>query len=268
MVGGLLCVVGAILVVTAILSLVQTGTCGGEGAPPCPPTSNVAVGELIGGTLLVVIGSIMSVAVGLLIFLVAGGGYAIVRVFVDSSSATGPDLITAAIFLAIPTLLAILGFIIEGRRRRREAAMARFRQVAQRADGVIASVNDTGVTINENPRVRLTVDYRRPDHTTAQVEKEMVVPRLNIPRPGQPVTLWYDPYGNEAIVEFDAAADAAVTPESAAATPESDIGVPLDAPVGLIAALERLAALHRDGELTDEEFAQAKTHLFHDEQIG
>jgi hypothetical protein len=255
--GGLLCVVGAILVVTAILALVQTGTCGGDGAPPCPPTINVAVGELIGGILLVVIGSIMTVAVGLLIFLLVGAVYAIVRVFVDSSSATGSDLIVAAVFLAIPLLLAVIGFIIEGRRRRREAAMARFKEIAQRADGVIAAVNDTGVTINENPQVRLIVNYQRPDHIAAQAEKKLVVPRLSIPRPGQPVIVWYDPSGSEAIVEFDPAAPA-----------EPGVDALLDVPADRVTSLERLAALHRDGSLTDEEFTRAKTQLLHDEQIG
>ncbi|ORW28280.1 hypothetical protein AWC19_27310 [Mycobacterium palustre] len=45
----------------------------------------------------------------------------------------------------------------------------------------------------------VTISYTRRDGSTAQVETVQVVPRMNVPRPGDAATVWYDTVTGEAI---------------------------------------------------------------------
>jgi hypothetical protein len=73
------------------------------------------------------------------------------------------------------------------------AEETRFKQRATMAMGTVTALRDTGTTINDNPEPAITVTYTRADGTTAQVEAIEVVLRLEIPRRGDPATVWYDP---------------------------------------------------------------------------
>jgi hypothetical protein len=66
----------------------------------------------------------------------------------------------------------------------------------------VTALRDTGTTINDNPRAAITITYTRADGTAAQVETTEVVPRLEIPRRGDPATLWYDPFTGDALVKL------------------------------------------------------------------
>jgi hypothetical protein len=63
-----------------------------------------------------------------------------------------------------------------------------------RAAGTITSVSDTGMTINDNPRVALTLQVQ-PDNggPAFQVAQTSTVSRIAIPRQGDQVVVWYDP---------------------------------------------------------------------------
>lgn len=243
--GVILAVAAGILVVTAILTFTHVGACGDIGEQACPSSTNVAVGEMIGGLVLLVVGSIMTVGAGFLIFLFVGGIYALIRALSGPYGLISSDGIVVLCFLAIPVVLFVIG-LISTIGKPEDAVPNDFKERAIRTDGVIVEIADTGMTINDDPRVKLTIDYVRNDGTTARIEHRQLVSRLAIPRPGERVTVLYDPEGDRSEVEYD----------PAAAGPIVDA-----ARGGMVAELERLAALHRDGSLTADEYARAKERL-------
>jgi hypothetical protein len=244
--GVVLTVAAGILVVTAILTFTHVGPCGDIGEQACPSGVTTAAGEIVGGIVLLVIGSIMTVGAGILIFLFVGGIYAWLRAVNGGYGLMSSDGIVVVSFLAIPALLFLwgLGSVIFGKGG--NAAPDDFKKRAIRADGVIAEIADTGTTINDDPRVKLTIDYVRADGTTARIEHRQLVSRLAIPRPGERVTVWYDPDGDRTELEYDPAAAAPIVDAAGG---------------GMVAELERLAVLHRDGALTAAEYARAKERL-------
>ena len=123
------------------------------------------------------------------------------------------------------------------------------------APATIVDVADTGMTINDNPRVELTLRVVPGDGTEPfDLRRKMVVSRVKLPHVGERLTVFYDPddpskftFKNEDAVDGDAAADG-----DAVAEPD---------PVDQIA---RLADLHAKGALSDAEFAEAKQRLLAD----
>src|ERR1700733_1658733 len=62
------------------------------------------------------------------------------------------------------------------------------------ARAVLVSMQDTGMTINDNPRVKLTFEVTPPDGSAVfQVEMKQTVSRVQIPRPGDVFAVRYDP---------------------------------------------------------------------------
>jgi hypothetical protein len=61
------------------------------------------------------------------------------------------------------------------------------------ADGQIMKVEDTNVTINKNPKVRMYIHVEPKDGEAFDAVVEMVVSRINVPRIGDTVTVWYNP---------------------------------------------------------------------------
>ena len=195
-----------------------------------------------------------------------------------ASKAEGMDRWGWAIpgFIFIPLGLGGLLFMLF--RRRKSALAQHLLATGVNATGRITAVRDTGVTINNNPRVALEIQV-----DTAQgpmtLEKTVTVSRVSIPREGDQVQVWYDradpttfalglPTGpvpanaQQAIQALQGHPD--VPPElvqramqAMGAMPGAP-GAPA-APTDLTATLERLAKLHADGVLTDVEFETAKT---------
>src|SRR3954467_4049677 len=62
-----------------------------------------------------------------------------------------------------------------------------------RGVGVVLNVQDTGVTMNDNPRVQMTFRIEPLDGGPAfEAEKTKVVSRVQIPRAGDRYPVWYD----------------------------------------------------------------------------
>lgn len=148
-----------------------------------------------------------------------------------------------------------------------------------KAVGTITSVQDTGMTVNDNPRVKMTFRIEPLDGSPAfDAEKKTTVSRVQIPQPGQRYPVWYsledpnefafamiaDPSGRANIVEmfgpeaFGPDGAGIGMPAMVAAAPAAGAAANGDDPV---AKLERLAALHASGALTDDEFAAQKAKL-------
>lgn len=148
-----------------------------------------------------------------------------------------------------------------------------------KAVGTITSVQDTGMTVNDNPRVKMTFRIEPLDGAPAfDASKTSTVSRVQVPQPGQRYPVWYsledpdefafamiaDPSGREQIVQlfgpeaFGPDGSGIGMPVMVAAAPAVEAAANGDDPV---AKLERLAALHASGALTDDEFAAQKAKL-------
>lgn len=63
-----------------------------------------------------------------------------------------------------------------------------------KAVGTVVTVQDTGMTINNNPRVNMTFRIEPVDGGSEfDAQKTATVPRLQIPRQGERYPVWYDP---------------------------------------------------------------------------
>lgn len=75
------------------------------------------------------------------------------------------------------------------------------------ARAVVLNVQDTGMTINDNPRVKLTLQVQPDGQIPFEVEKKVTVSRVAIPSVGDQYVVRYDP-SDTSNVEFDTAAAA------------------------------------------------------------
>jgi hypothetical protein len=122
------------------------------------------------------------------------------------------------------------------------------------APAVVLSLADTGTTINDNPRVKLTLQVTPPDGAAPFViERKATVSRVRIPREGDRFRVQYfagDPESAklQRRTDEDLAASAA-TPVAAPAADDTVI------------QLQKLAELKQSGVLTDTEFADAKAKI-------
>jgi len=73
------------------------------------------------------------------------------------------------------------------------------------ARAVVLNVQDTGMTINDNPRVKLTLQVQPDGQVPFEVTKKQTVSRVSIPRVGDEYLVRYDP-ADPNNVEFDTAA--------------------------------------------------------------
>jgi hypothetical protein len=73
------------------------------------------------------------------------------------------------------------------------------------ARAVVLNVQDTGVTVNDNPRVKLTLQVQPEGEVPFEVSKKQTVSRVSIPRAGDEYLVRYDP-ADPSSVEFDTAA--------------------------------------------------------------
>lgn len=68
------------------------------------------------------------------------------------------------------------------------------------AKGEILKVEDTNVTFNKNPKVRLYIRVKPENEDEFNAIIETVVSRVDIPRKGDTVKVWYDPNNKDDII--------------------------------------------------------------------
>jgi hypothetical protein len=73
------------------------------------------------------------------------------------------------------------------------------------ARAVVINVQDTGMTINDNPRVKLTFQVQPEGAVPFEAAKKVTVSRVSIPRIGDQYIVRYDP-SDTSKIEFDSAA--------------------------------------------------------------
>lgn len=86
---------------------------------------------------------------------------------------------------------AVLFFVRRRHRKKVEALMA----VGKQGEATVISLDDTGVRINDDPRVRIVLSVRVPGYPEYQIEKKMTVPMIRLPQvqPGSVVAVMADP---------------------------------------------------------------------------
>jgi hypothetical protein len=153
-------------------------------------------------------------------------------------------------------------------KKKREKAQALF-ETGSRGVGEVVDVADTGMTINDNPRVKMRFRIEPLDGGAPfEAEKTTTVSRVEIPRVGDRFPTWYDPadasswayatvnddQGRAQIRQlFGAAAEtmSGFGGGGAAAAPVAD---PAE-------RLRKLEELRTAGLINDEEFAAKKAEL-------
>lgn len=273
--GVLLGLLGNVMIALSIAKLIETGSCGGEFAPPCPDEltpyfimlpAGIAVSIaaiFLGGGALVFLGVFIAVGVGALITGFTSD---------DPDTATFGKLFGGG-FAGIPLLLVVLGLVARMRVGSRMARAKSLIDTGGRAIGTVTHVRDTGVTINDDPRIELTMRVQPEDGSPAfDASKTILVSRVAIPRAGDRFPVWYDradptkwAYGTDmdpaktppevrALFERAAAARDALAGTPAPASGAADGPGPAD-------ELRKLNDLRLAGVLTDEEFERAKARL-------
>ncbi|HSI81293.1 MAG TPA: SHOCT domain-containing protein [Solirubrobacterales bacterium] len=143
-------------------------------------------------------------------------------------------------------------------------------QTGAKGVGTVISVQDTGMTVNDNPRVKMVFRVEPLDGGPAfDAEKKTTVSRVEIPRQGDRYPVWYDPDDPQKTWAYATVAD-----DSGRATMRQLFGDAADSFVGMgapaapapqgqdvAAQLTQLADLHAQGVLSDEEFAAQKAKL-------
>jgi putative oligomerization/nucleic acid binding protein/uncharacterized protein DUF3592 len=283
-----LCVIGGLLIAGAsivlidigIFHLVRTGTCGSTthygttySARPCPPGTGLRIVGVVGG----VFGTLLGIG----LFAARGGqrigstiGLGLIMwslLFVtiplsiayaafgpankDSSGAKTTAIILSAVF--IPMGLAPLPLALRGRKKR--DLLMQLATQGQRCPGVLVSVEDTGVTVNDNPSVRMTVRAEPPGEAPFTIVKTATVSRVRIPRPGDRCVVFYDPAARETRngITFDPVpgfTHQTAAPVAVAAASAGDDDDPLD-------KIAKLGELRDQGIVTAEEFEAQKKRL-------
>jgi hypothetical protein len=146
--------------------------------------------------------------------------------------------------------LAPLPFAFRGRKK--QAMMLELATTGRRCPGVVESVEDTNVTINDNPRVRITVRAEPPGESPFTIVKTATVSRVRVPRPGDRCVVLYDPANREQRngITFDRV-PGFVQPAG-------------DGDGDALEKIEKLAKLRDRGILTAEEFDAQKKRLLNE----
>ena len=146
-----------------------------------------------------------------------------------------------------------------------------------RGIGTVLNVQDTGVTMNDNPRVKMTFRVEPLDGSPAfEANKTTTVSRVEIPRSGDRYPVWYDQADPSTWAYATVHDDQARAQIRALFGPPAESltgfggaagaagGVAVAAPPAAVDPLERLQKLdqlHKTGVLTDAEFAAKKAEI-------
>jgi len=263
---------GAALTFYAVFNLLSSTGCiailtaGGCGAPAVPPTLVLplgiilaAVGAWTGGRMVVL--AALFEAIGLAALAVGALG---LMPFMP----TFPWLF--GIMFCLGGLVPLFGGVALGRIGAAKQAQAmELMRSGTRGIGTIVDVQDTGVSINNNPRIVIRMRIEPLDGSAAvERSKTVLVSRVAIPRAGERYPAFFDPADPHKwmyATAMDGQAPAEVRDLFARAAAGSG-GGHASAPAaesdgGAVAELARLSELWKAGALSDTEFAHAKARL-------
>lgn len=254
---------GAALTGYAMFTLMSSGVCVGARVGSC---TDFPV-HLTLGILLAVAGMFMGggFLVNAALFLAIGGGaLAVGALGLMPTMPSFPWLFGGTFFFF--GLLLLFGRLALRRAGAAKQAMAvDLVRSGARGIGTIVEVGDTGITVNENPRIVIRMRIEPLDGSPAvERSKTVTVSRVAVPRAGERYPAWFDRADPDKwmfATDMDESAPAEVK-EMFARAAAGPGGAAADGPdVGPVEELARLTELWREGALTDAEFADAKARL-------
>jgi len=221
------------------------------------------VGMFMGGGALVFSGLFLSIGAGALMVGILG---------------LMPDMpffpwLFGGLFFASGFVPFLLGLFMKRSVAAKQVMAAELMRSGVRGIGTITDVSDTGITINNNPRVTITMRIEPTDGTAAvERQKTLTVSRVQIPHVGARFPAWFDRNDPEKWMygtDMDPAAASAEVKDlfaRAAAVPASskfgaDGALASGADDSPVEELASLTELWKSGALTDTEFADAKARL-------
>jgi hypothetical protein len=150
-----------------------------------------------------------------------------------------------------------------GRKKKKVEALF---ESGSKAVGVVQEVRDTGMTVNDNPRVKMTFRIEPIDGSEPfQAEKTKVVPRVAIPRQGDRYPVWYDPNDPEtwafAIIENDQGRESIRAQFGDAAATMTGMGNGGAAAGNATERLQKLNELRQSGAISEFEFEDEKAQI-------
>jgi hypothetical protein len=272
-VGLLLGLAGNAAIAWGLFHLMQIGSCGDIGQPSCPSDAWPYFVALPLG----IIVSVISVFLGggafafAGVFLAVGIGSLAAGIWGDNEEIRTFAYIFGGAFVFFGLLPLIGGLALRPMARAKQQKAERLVAGGGRGIGTVVEVSDTGVTINDNPRVRLRMRVEPTDGSAPfEREKTVTVSRVAIPRAGDRFPVFYDRedasnWGYATEVEADAPADIrALFAEAASAAPGVEFNAAAPAPAAVPSPLDEIARLNdlrMKGAVTDEEFEVAKDRL-------
>ncbi len=274
---------GCALTGYALFSILSSAGCAGSlDQKACPvegvfssiwmlPVGIIAavVGMFMGGGAIVFAGLFMAIGLGALAVGVLG---------LMPDMALFPWLFGGMFFLSglFPFFLAVFA---KRSRAAKQVMAAELMRSGVRGIGTITDVSDTGITINNNPRIVITMRIEPTDGSPAvERNKTLTVSRVQIPQVGARYPAWYDRADPEKWMygtDMDASAASAEVRDlfarAAAGGPSAPLVTGGPHPVdgsgpGPVEELASLTELWKQGALSDSEFAEAKARLL--PQIG
>jgi hypothetical protein len=216
--------------------------------------STVAV--FLGGGAIAFLGTFFAIGIGAL--LAAGES--------DDGFIGDFGVMFGGIFVAVPALLLLLFFGMSRTGRSKALKAQHLVATGARGVGTISQVRDTGVTINENPRVEITMRIEPEDGSPAfDAQKTVTVSRVSIPRAGDRFPVWYD-RNDPTQWAYGTDMDASQAPAEIQALfqrAQQPVTAPAARPAGgdVAGELAQLNDLRLKGVLSDAEFEAAKARI-------
>jgi hypothetical protein len=167
----------------------------------------------------------------------------------DDNGAKGVAVILALVF--VPIGLAPIPFAMRGQKKQQQAMWLMAN--GKRCYGEVVSVHDTGITINDNPHIRMIIRAEPDGEPAFTIEKRSTVSRVSIPRAGDRCVVFYDAADREGRngVTFDPVPGMPLEGRSAPspARPMPGAGGPVTTSTGP----DPLLAYARPGEAPDDD---------------
>ena len=144
-------------------------------------------------------------------------------------------------------LIVIAQFVVAG-----QAHWKQLLRTGKQGRATVLAIADTGITVNNSPRARVTVRIEVPGEAPLEGTRAMMVSRVAPPRVGAVYSVRFDPRNANEFVFED---------REPGYQPQQPSYVKPRGDDPLIGELERLTALRDKGALTTEEFDQQKRRL-------
>jgi hypothetical protein len=164
------------------------GSCGDTGQPACPSSMTPYIIALSVGLPVAIIAAVAGGKIaGFGIFLSVGIGAL-------ATALDGGDSSFALVFGGLFTLGGLLPLLLLPFRLVKRSQAMDLVTTGRPGIGTVTNIEDTGVRINDNPRLRVIFRIAPRDGSPAfDAEKKMTVPVFDVPRVGQRYPVMYDP---------------------------------------------------------------------------